>query len=125
MENDARLPHHAQKTAKQINKTALGAESSIDWSRLADLDQLNELIIELKQNNYVVAGLEQNTNSIFINEFAPPQKLAIILGSEVDGIQPELIAKCDVLIEIPMKGKKESFNVVEAASMALFYCLYG
>jgi tRNA G18 (ribose-2'-O)-methylase SpoU len=55
-----------------------------------------------------------------IQNYLPPKKIAIIIGSEVSGVDPSLLKKSSIHLEIPMLGKKESFNVVEAAAMALF-----
>lgn len=116
-ENDDRLPHISQKIDRQIAKTALGAETMIDWQHTIDLEAT---INNLKAEGYVVAGLEQSAASIKLNDYRSPAKVALILGREVYGIEPEIMTLCDLLLEIPMYGKKESFNVVQAAAMALY-----
>ena len=55
-----------------------------------------------------------------LNAYSPPDKVALLLGEEVEGISQELRDACDVLLEIPMRGEKESFNVSVAAGMALY-----
>lgn len=115
--NDTRLPHIAQKLTKQISKTALGAEKSA-WKHAQDIIKL---ITELKQQGYTVVALEQAPNSVSLPEFTPSKKVAVLLGREVDGIDPELMQHCDLIVEIPMFGSKESFNVVEAATMAMYH----
>lgn len=115
--NDQRLPHLAQKIAKQISKTALGAETMINWQHITDLEpEINNL----RRGGYVIAGLEQSVSSTKLNNYKAPNKIALIVGREVEGMEPEIIALCDLLIEIPMFGNKESFNVVQAAAMALY-----
>ncbi len=114
---DDRLPHLAQKIDKQIAKTALGAETLVNWQHREDIFVT---IKNLKSDGYLVAGLEQSLNSIKLNEYRPPAKIALILGREVEGLEAEVITQCDLLIEIPMFGHKESFNVVQAAAMALY-----
>lgn len=116
-DNDRRLPHLAQKIDKQIIKTALGAETMVNWRHIEDI---NPLLVELKEQGYTVVGLEQTEHSIKLNDYHSPAKIALILGREVEGLEPEIIAVCDQLIEIPMFGKKESFNVVQAAAMAMY-----
>jgi tRNA G18 (ribose-2'-O)-methylase SpoU len=54
----------------------------------------------------------------------PPAKLAIILGREVEGVEQEVLAASDIHLEIPMFGTKESFNVVQAAAMAMYHCRF-
>lgn len=115
--NDHRLPHLAQKITKQIAKTALGAEKMIDCQHI---DSLEALLPQLKAEGYQIVGLEQSASSIALKDFQPTNKLALILGREVDGLEPEIMASCDQLIEIPMLGQKESFNVVQAAAMAVY-----
>jgi 23S rRNA (guanosine2251-2'-O)-methyltransferase len=119
LEGDTRLPHLAQKINKQINKTALGAETTQKWRHF-------ETFAELK--NYLkdtpLAAIEQTGNSIKLPDFKPPQKIALLLGREVEGVEPEILAQCDHIIEIPMFGQKESFNVVQAGAMSLYHCRF-
>jgi len=117
---DPRLPHEQLKIGKLIQKTALGAESSQNWHRAEDISPVIE---QLRADGYSIAALEQTPESIMLPTFQAPDKLAIILGREVEGMEPEVIAACDYALEIPMVGQKESFNVVQAAAMAMYHCL--
>lgn len=119
--NDTRLPHIANKINQQISKTALGAETSVNWRHAASIDGV---IQELKQADYSVIALEQTPASISLPNYSPPPKLAIIVGREVEGIEPEVLAITDACVQIPMLGKKESYNVVQAAAMALYHCRF-
>ncbi len=116
---DGRLPHIAQKLNKQISKTALGAELEPIWRYEDDISQV---LSRLKQEGYEIAALEQTDAAIALPKFRPPAKIAIVLGREVEGVEPEVLSLCDTVVEIPMYGKKESFNVVQAAAMALYHC---
>ncbi len=120
--HDERLPHISQKLTDQIHKTALGAEMSVPWSHYETAEEAIDL---LRIDNYSVAGLEQTPESISLPTFHAPDRLAIVLGSEVSGIDLSLLQLVDYTLEIPMTGTKESFNVVEAATMALYHCTYG
>ena len=120
-DDDERMPHVARKTHKQISKTALGAEESVDWEYAEDVFTVIE---KLRKNGFTIAALEQTTNSIFLPSYKPPEKLAIVLGREVEGVEPEVLEICDLHVEIPMVGKKESYNVVQAAAMALYHCTF-
>ncbi len=115
---DDRLPHLAQKIDKQIAKTALGAEKSLAWEHRPQIESLLE---ELRQADYITAALEQAAGSIDLQDFQAPPKLALIVGREVEGIEQEILDLCDQILEIPMFGDKESFNVVQAAAMALYH----
>ncbi|MBX4210690.1 RNA methyltransferase, partial [Candidatus Parcubacteria bacterium] len=64
--------------------------------------------------------IEQSKESIDYKKIKPKKSWALILGNEVGGISPAILKKCDVVCEIPMKGKKESLNVSVAAGIALF-----
>ncbi|HSX46938.1 MAG TPA: TrmH family RNA methyltransferase [Patescibacteria group bacterium] len=119
--DDHRLPHLAQKMHKQIQKTALGAESLVAWSQQTDV---LGLIKELKLAGYWMVALEQTPDAEAITSWKPPQKVAIIVGREVEGLEADVVNACDLTIEIPMFGQKESFNVVQAAAMALFYARF-
>lgn len=112
---DNRLPHIAVKLTAQIYKTALGAEQLVPFEY-----QSSPNLAELKNEGYTIAGLEQDDRSVMLNAYSPPDKVALLLGEEVEGISQELRDACDVLLEIPMRGEKESFNVSVAAGMALY-----
>lgn len=112
---DTRLPHIANKLTRQIHKTALGAEELVpfDYQESPDLDYL-------RIQGFRIVGLEQDKRSIVLPNYQPPEKIALLLGEEVEGITENLRESCDDLIEIPMKGQKESFNVSVAAGIALY-----
>lgn len=114
-ENDARLPHIADKITGQIHKTALGAESLVPF---VHYDTLNLACPELA--GYRIVALEQAPGSINLRSYHRTEKIALLLGEEVHGIGPELLACVDDVIEIPMCGQKESFNVSVAAGIALY-----
>lgn len=119
--NDPRLPHEVVKLNKLIHKTALGAEHSQVWRRVDDIKQL---FSELQNAGYTIAAVEQTANSIALPEYRSPEKLAVVLGREVEGVETEVLEACDVALEIPMFGQKESFNVVQAAAMVLYHCRF-
>lgn len=114
-ERDARLPHIAEKISAQIHKTALGAETLVPFEYQPTPD-----IAALHLAGYRIVGLEQNAKSSVLQEYTPPKKIALLLGEEVHGIEKSLLDQCDDIVEIPMKGKKESFNVSVAAGIALY-----
>ncbi len=119
--NDERLPHLSAKITRAITKTALGAEKSVKFEHHSNI---TELIKQLKRNNYKILALEQDKNSLNIISYHPPQKIALIIGREVEGIEPELLKLADDIIAIPMLGQKESFNVSQATAIALYHLKY-
>ena len=116
---DKRLPHLAAKIDRQIHKTALGAETSVTWSHF---DDVFTLIDQLRKEGFLIAALEQSADSTDLNQFQPPQSIALVVGSEVEGLDSRVLEASDVRLEIPMLGAKESFNVAVAAAIAI-YCL--
>ena len=114
-QKEYRLPHIAQKLHAQIHKTALDAESIVPFEYYETID-----FTTLRQDGYVVVGLEQTPESILLPDFTAPEKIALVLGEEVEGIPGEILKECELCVEIPMRGTKESFNVSVAAGMALY-----
>ncbi len=118
IDHDTRLPHIAEKITSQIHKTALGAESLVPFERYETIDSW------ISQNrlhaNLPLIALEQSFNSIPLGSFVAPSEFALLLGEEINGITPILLKNCDTILEIPMKGQKESFNVSVATGVALY-----
>ncbi|MBC7564638.1 TrmH family RNA methyltransferase [Candidatus Saccharibacteria bacterium] len=112
---DTRLPHISEKLTAQIHKTALGAETMVPFEYL-ELPPL----VQLKNTGFRIVGLEQSERSVALNEYIAPDKIALLIGEEVHGIQDALLDHCEDIIEIPMVGKKESFNVSVATGIALY-----
>lgn len=119
--HDARLPHIAVKVDKQIHKTALGAERFVNWKHEIDVFKV---LTSLSLKSYELAALEQSDRSLAITSWQLPQKIALIVGRETEGLEKSVLDFCPTVLEIPMYGKKESFNVVQAAAMGLFHCVF-
>ena len=119
---DNGLPHIREKISKQLNKTALGAEKLVPSEYI---DDVFSLLNDLKKSDFKIIGLEQDPRSIPLPDLrrrlsSTQNKIALVLGEEVHGIAPKLRDLCDELVEIPMFGKKESFNVAVSAGIALY-----
>ncbi len=104
---------------KDFAKVSLGAEKTVPWEYI---ETVEPLLAQLKKDGYCIAVLEQAPNSVDLFDFKPTttQSLALLVGNEVDGVSPALLAQADVILEIPMRGKKESLNVSVATGIALF-----
>jgi tRNA G18 (ribose-2'-O)-methylase SpoU len=99
----------------EIAKTALGAEDRVVWKQSSNV---LDVIHDLRNRDYRVVALE---NGIHAEPIAPlGNKVALILGNEVEGIEKDILAVCDTAMEIPMPGRKRSLNVSVAAGIALF-----
>lgn len=107
----------AQKDAKKIAKTALGAEKAVRWEYRR---QLGPLIQQLQAQKVQIVALEQASRSVSLTDFKPKFPLALLLGNEVRGISPQTLKKVDQIVEIPMQGQKESLNVSVAFGIAGF-----
>jgi 23S rRNA (guanosine2251-2'-O)-methyltransferase len=116
--HDERLPHIAVSTGKKIQKTALGAETTVSWEQY---EYIHDLINLLKHDGYEIVALEQTDESQDLTKFIPEKNVAIIAGNEVDGLDASTLSLCDAYIHIPMQGKKESFNVAIALSIAMYH----
>jgi len=115
--NDERLPHEITKQTNAIKKTSLGAEATMDIERHEDI---SDVIDSLKKTQYTIVSLEQNKLSTPINKLMIPNKVALIVGNEINGVNERSLESSDFIVEIPMKGKKESFNVSVATGIALY-----
>jgi len=102
---------------KEIAKTALGAETSLLWN-YAPIPI--PLIKKLKAEGFTIVGVEQDPRSRDYHSFIADSTTLFIFGNEVRGLSKTLRDACDILLEIPMRGKKESLNVAVAAGIILF-----
>ncbi len=100
-----------------IAKTALGSEKAIPW---VSVDSPRASLAKLKLQGYQVIGLEQDARSCDYRSVHCPARCVFVVGNEVRGMSPALRAQCDTLIEIPMRGTKESLNVSVAFGIALY-----
>lgn len=123
--NDERvLPHLREKLNREIHKTALGTEEMLDIYSSGDI--FSELM-RLKEEGYQILGLENNIEDgrlMKINDTSLSDRFSdravLLLGEEVNGIDNSLYDIIDLFLEIPMRGKKESFNVSVAAGIAMY-----
>ncbi len=102
-----------------IAKTALGAEENIPWEQ----GDVFEVIEMLKKQHTEIVSIEQSKSSIDYKNYSPKNDTAFILGDEVRGVSPDILEKSDVILEVPMIGKKESLNVSVTAGVVLFRVL--
>lgn len=105
---------------KTLKKTALGAEQTLAWKYAKTLPPL---LKRLKQAGYVIVALEQSEGSMDYRAWRAPQdkQVAFIVGNEVEGVALKTLTLCDEVIELPMRGTKNSLNVAVAAGIALYH----
>ena len=109
----ARPPH------RDIQKTALGATDSVEWSYYL---KTTDAICELKEKGYEIIGIEQTEGSVKLQDFIADtdQDYALVFGHEVNGVAQDVIDQCDVCLEIPQFGTKHSFNIAVSAGIVLW-----
>ncbi len=105
---------------RDIGKASLGAEKTVAWE---SVENIKTLMKKLKKEKVNIIALEQSSKSIDYRKIKLGEKTLLILGSEVEGISKDILKMCDQIMEIPMKGEKESLNVSVATGIALFQIL--
>jgi tRNA G18 (ribose-2'-O)-methylase SpoU len=107
------------KVRKEFIKVSLGAEEYVPWERVKTFAQAAK---KLKKEGCEIVAIEQHKNSTPLFAYKPPKDkpLAVVMGNEVRGLSKQSLSYCDAVVEIPMKGKKESLNVSVACGVALF-----
>jgi 23S rRNA (guanosine2251-2'-O)-methyltransferase len=113
------IGYSAKPPHKEIKKTALGAEETVDWKYFKTTA---EAIDVLRKERYKVFAIEQAENSLLLQqvEFKSNEKMAVVFGNEVTGVEQSTIHLCDDCIEIPQLGMKHSLNIATAAGVVLW-----
>lgn len=108
-----------QPPHRDIHKTALGATETVDWIYF---EKTLDAVQELKSKGYKVYGIEQTEGSIMLDHFSydHQEKIALVFGNEVEGVNDEVLKICDGCIEIPQQGMKHSLNISIAAGIVLW-----
>lgn len=108
-----------QPPHREIEKTALGATQSVEWTYF---ENVTDAIVKLREQRYKIIAIEQADESIMLDSFEIEQssKYAVIMGNEVHGVSDEAMALIDNCVEIPQFGTKHSFNVVVATGIVLW-----
>jgi len=109
-----------------VTKTSLGAEDTVTWSHHKDAVKL---VKGLKKEGWVIWTLEEEERATPITHASSAslvttrlsvQRVVLIVGNEVTGVDPDLLDLCDEIFYIPMRGEKKSFNVAVAFAIAAF-----
>ena len=103
---------------REITKTAIGAENSVSWRYQ---HHTIDAVKDLKSQGFLVYAIEQTSNSVVLQEMKfSEREVAFVFGNEIDGVDAEVIALCDGVIEIPQLGTKHSFNIAVSCGMVLW-----
>ena len=111
--------YSAKPPHKEIKKTALGAEETVFWKHF---NTAGDAVEELKRRKYKVYAVEQAEGSYKLHaaNFRQNEKIAVVFGNEVTGVEQSTINICDGCIEIPQLGMKHSLNIATAAGVVLW-----
>ncbi|MCK5475081.1 MAG: RNA methyltransferase [Candidatus Pacebacteria bacterium] len=107
-----------QKHQRQISKVALGAQDYVKWEYVK---QSWRLVEKLKKEGYQIVSLEQTSKSVNYTKFKPKFPMALIIGNEGKGVKKSLLERSDEIIDIPMRGQKESLNVSVAFGIVAYW----
>jgi 23S rRNA (guanosine2251-2'-O)-methyltransferase len=104
---------------RDIQKTALGATESVEWSYFKTTA---DAVKELKREGYRIIAVEQAEGSVELQDFVPEKdgKYALVFGHEVNGVSQEVVDMSDICVEIPQFGTKHSFNIAVSAGIVLW-----
>jgi len=102
---------------QEIRKAALGAEETVAWEYFK---QTGEALEKLKNEGYALVALENTPASVDYRRAAYRFPLALVVGHEYNGITPEILARCEAAISLPMRGMKVSLNVAVAFGIAAY-----
>lgn len=98
-------------------KCALGAQDSVSWEYRKTIAPL---LRKLKKEEVAIVALEQHAQSVDYKQYTPTRSVALLCGEEVHGIPASALAQADAVLEIPMRGKKESLNVSVATGIVMY-----
>ena len=105
--------------SRDIHKTALGAELTVEWSHY---ETTVECVSQLKAEGYKLLAIEQVEGAVMLDELVvdADTRYALVFGNEVAGVDQEVVDMCDGAIEIPQAGTKHSINVSVAGGVVLW-----
>ena len=104
---------------RKVKKVSRNAHQFVEWELATSTHQVLD---HLRQNNFVIIGLELHPDAVPLNTYSFPKKnpIALVVGNEQEGIPETILTKCDGVVYIPMLGKNFSMNVASASAIALY-----
>lgn len=102
---------------KEIEKVALGAVDTVPFEYF---EKVGDAVKKLKDEGYQIVALELTKQSVNYREAGYKNKLALVVGNEVDGVSDEVLSMCDMAVEIPMRGRANSLNVATAFAVVAY-----
>ena len=105
------------RVQQEIKKTSLGASETVPWEQ----GEFAETTKQLKEDKILVVAVEQTSNSLPIDKFSHDGEVAYIFGNEVTGVEEPELKQVDAIVELPMRGTKESLNVSVTAGVVMYH----
>lgn len=110
----------ATPPSAEIHKAALGAEDSVPWEHTVDT---MDAVQRLRSEGYKIVSVEQTEHSVKLSDYKRGKdRIAVILGNEVDGVRQDVVDSSDFTLEVPQWGTKHSLNVSVCAGVILWHC---
>jgi tRNA G18 (ribose-2'-O)-methylase SpoU len=121
-------PRCADPLYRRSVRVSMGTVFQVPWTRIDDWPRAAEPtgrtggIDLLRELGFTVAALALSDDAVSLDELAtdPPERLALVLGTEGDGLRPRTVAASDVVVKIPMAGDVDSLNVAAASAVAFW-----
>ena len=105
---------------REIHKTALGAENTLNWQYF---NSTLEAVLQLKAQGYKIIAVEQAEHSTMLQDFKDDcsEKIALIFGNEIDGVDQSIMDLADMCLEIPQCGTKHSLNITVSMGIVIWH----
>ena len=112
-------PRCADPLYRRSVRVSMGTVFQVPWTRI---DPWPEGVGALRAAGFVTAALALDDSAISLDDLVadPPERLAMVLGAEGDGLKARTVAACDLVVRIPMAGGVDSLNVAAAAAVAFW-----
>lgn len=112
-------PRCADPLYRRSVRVSMGTVLQVPWTRLADWP---DGAGELRASGFHIAALALAPDAVSLDDFAadPPERLALVLGTEGDGLSPAALRAADTVVTIPMMHGVDSLNVASASAVALY-----
>ena len=98
-------------------RVSMGTVLQVPWTRLGDWTSTREL---LSASGFHLAAMALTPDAVSLRDFSAPEKLAIVLGAEGDGLSAEALEAADTIVQIPMAHGIDSLNVAAASAVAMW-----
>lgn len=112
-------PRCADPLYRRSIRVSMGTVFQVPWARI---DPWPGAVATLTAEGFTVAAFALDESAVALDDLAadPPQRLALVMGTEGDGLRRRTIAACDLVVRIPMAGGVDSLNVAAASAVAMW-----